>query len=447
MLDVTSDMYIGENLLTLLKLLPSHFSLMTSAGLWTCQYPRFSRVLTPSVAHVKPSVRLHCSGRNRFVCCSLASDDYEKNVWVHVNRKDQVTAMLECGMFVKNRCWLVVDEDLVEEGVLDDWSRLGSLGSIVVIGKDSKLRFWEDGGTVDAVIGEYRVVSCADDVREVGAMGNISTDGVMDIVMDALDWKIIPVENLIAEFQNTDTLKLIMAVYNVEEAKLMNNVMEHGTDGVMLDIVNQRQPDCIHEFRKYIFDGTESHVSREYSIGTVTRVEQLGMGDRICVDLAENMEPGQGFLLSSFARGFFLVHSECEETSYINSRPFRVNAGPVHSYIELGNKTGYLSELQSGSLIEIFDQNGNSKSAIVGRVKMEKRPLVLIEAKGKESGENYSIMLQNAETVKLVGPDDNGFRTYSVSRIQQGDEIYLFEYLDSGARHAGMLIKESIREY
>ena len=78
---------------------------------------------------------------------------------------------------------------------------------------------------------------------------------------------------------------------------------------------------------------------------------------------------------------------------------------------------------------------------------MEKRPLVLIEAKGKDSGEEYSIMLQNAETVKLMGPDTNGFRTYSVSHLQEGDEIYLFEYLDSGARHAGMLIKESIREY
>lgn len=25
----------------------------------------------------------------------------------------------------------------------------------------------------------------------------------------------------------------------------------------------------------------------------------------------------------------FLVHSECSESAYINSRPFRVNAGPV----------------------------------------------------------------------------------------------------------------------
>lgn len=386
--------------------------------------------------------------------------EQETSVWVHVCRKDQVIEMIECGMFVRDRCWLVVDEVVVEDGCVDDWIGLGSLGSVVVIGKDGKLRFWEDGRIRDGIIGEYRVVSCADDVKEMEEMQRSASEGPSYVVMDALDWKIIPVENLIAAFQKNSNLKLIMAVRTVDEAKLMMDVMEHGTDGVMLDTVvvgsdgveteGHKHVDSIREFREYIFeeiDGKCTRVSREYSIGTVTKVEQLGIGDRICVDLAENMVPGQGFLLSSFARGFFLVHSECEETSYINSRPFRVNAGPVHSYIELGEKTGYLSELQSGSQVAIFDQYGNSKSAIVGRVKMEKRPLVLIEAVGQNSGEQYSIMLQNAETVKLVGPDSNGFRTISVSHMKVGDEIYLFEYLDSGARHAGMLIKESIREY
>jgi hypothetical protein len=32
------------------------------------------------------------------------------------------------------------------------------------------------------------------------------------------------------------------------------------------------------------------------------------------------------FQVGSYARGMFLVHSECLETNYIASRPFRVNA-------------------------------------------------------------------------------------------------------------------------
>ena len=50
---------------------------------------------------------------------------------------------------------------------------------------------------------------------------------------------------------------------------------------------------------------------------------------RVAVDLCSMMVPGEGLLVGSFARGLFLVHSECSESLYINSRPFRVNCGPV----------------------------------------------------------------------------------------------------------------------
>lgn len=50
---------------------------------------------------------------------------------------------------------------------------------------------------------------------------------------------------------------------------------------------------------------------------------------RVCVDLCSSMVPGEGLLVGSFARGLFLVQAECQESDYINSRPFRVNAGPV----------------------------------------------------------------------------------------------------------------------
>lgn len=45
--------------------------------------------------------------------------------------------------------------------------------------------------------------------------------------------------------------------------------------------------------------------------------------------MASLLVPGEGLLVGSFARALFLVHSECAESAYINSRPFRVNAGPV----------------------------------------------------------------------------------------------------------------------
>lgn len=62
--------------------------------------------------------------------------------------------------------------------------------------------------------------------------------------------------------------------------------------------------------------------------------------------------PGEGLLVGSFARITFLVHSECAVSKYVGSRPFRVNAGPVHSYIVGGGgETRYLSELCTGKQV------------------------------------------------------------------------------------------------
>ena len=62
---------------------------------------------------------------------------------------------------------------------------------------------------------------------------------------------------------------------------------------------------------------------------------------------------------------------QCAESSYISSRPFRVNAGPVHAYcLATGGKTAYLSELRVGSEVKIVDAAGHSRTALVGRCKV-----------------------------------------------------------------------------
>lgn len=65
------------------------------------------------------------------------------------------------------------------------------------------------------------------------------------------------------------------------------------------------------------------------------------------------------------------------ESQYINSRPFRVNAGAVHAYVQAPNgKTAYLSELRSGSEVLVADAAGRTRTAVVGRCKVEVRPMV-----------------------------------------------------------------------
>ena len=75
------------------------------------------------------------------------------------------------------------------------------------------------------------------------------------------------------------------------------------------------------------------------------------------------------------------MHAETAESPYVASRPFRVNAGAVHAYVRsLGGKTRYLAELQSGDEIQIVNIKGETREAIVGRCKIEKRPMLRIEA-------------------------------------------------------------------
>lgn len=49
----------------------------------------------------------------------------------------------------------------------------------------------------------------------------------------------------------------------------------------------------------------------------------------------------------------------------------------VHSYVAVpGGRTAYLAELHSGSEVLVADAKGRTQTALVGRCKIERRPLV-----------------------------------------------------------------------
>ncbi|MGV8144735.1 MAG: 3-dehydroquinate synthase II [Methanothermobacter sp.] len=254
------------------------------------------------------------------------------------------------------------------------------------------------------------------------------------LILMGKDWKVIPLENIIAELQKED-VKLIAAVTDYEEAKLALETLEYGTDGVLI---------CPHEISqiKKVAELVDKIGAESYQLktATITRIEPVGSGDRVCVDTCSMMGVGEGMLIGSYSKGLFLVHSESTESEYVASRPFRVNAGPVHAYIMTpGNKTKYLSEIETGDEVLTVDKEGNSKNVIVGRVKIEKRPLMLVEAEYDDV--TLRTLLQNAETTKLVKDDG---KPISVAELKVGDKIMV--YLDPNARHFGMAIEESIIE-
>ena len=77
--------------------------------------------------------------------------------------------------------------------------------------------------------------------------------------------------------------------------------------------------------------------------------------------------------------------------------------GPVHAYVGMaGGVTSYLSELHTGSQVMVVDSQGRSRTVLVGRVKIESRPLLLVEV--EVEGQRHSVFLQNSDTVCLVTP-------------------------------------------
>lgn len=254
------------------------------------------------------------------------------------------------------------------------------------------------------------------------------------LILVGKDWTVIPLENILADLQS-ENVKIIAAVTDEYEAKLALETLEIGTDGVIFE------PKDFAQIKK-IADLIENLSHEKYNLkeATITNVKPLGTGDRVCIDTTSMMVPGEGMLIGSYSKAMFLVHSESLESEYVASRPFRVNAGPVQAYVMVpGNKTRYLAELEAGDEVLIVNKDGTTRPSIVGRCKIEKRPLLLIEAEYEDI--KIKSLLQNAETIRIVS---NNGEAVSVSNLNPGDKVKVF--IDENARHFGMAINETIIE-
>ena len=250
------------------------------------------------------------------------------------------------------------------------------------------------------------------------------------VVLRMLDWTIIPIENLLARRGKN----ILVQVSNSEQAKLMVEILEKGVDGVVL------KTDDVSEIKRCaeIIQGIGEKI--DLVAATITAARQLGMGDRACLDTCTQMTLGEGMLVGNTASGFFLIHSESIDNPYVASRPFRVNAGAVHAYtLTPGGKTKYLADLKAGDEVMLVDFHGKSQIAYLGRNKIEKRPMMLIEAEAE--GQPISLVLQNAETIRLVGPDGGAV---SVTTLKPGDRV--LGHVEKAGRHFGMKVDETLIE-
>ncbi|UCC58153.1 MAG: 3-dehydroquinate synthase II [Candidatus Bathyarchaeum sp.] len=247
------------------------------------------------------------------------------------------------------------------------------------------------------------------------------------IIVYTPDWKIIPLENLIAKTRGKT--KLLAEVSSAKEAKLALETLELGADGVVLKTADVQQLRETADFAK------KESLKLELVAVRVVELKEIGTGARVCIDTVDLMKPGEGILVGTQSSGLFLVQAEVHESPYVETRPFRVNAGPLSLYtLSSPSRTRYLSELKSGAEVLIVDREGKVRLTNVARAKIEWRPMLLIEAEHK--GKRIKTIAQNAETIRVVTPEGSK----SVTDLEKGDKI--LARVEEGGRHFGTLVKE-----
>ncbi len=273
---------------------------------------------------------------------------------------------------------------------------------------------------------EVSVVCLKQKADEEEAVRCLRTHGK---VLLRLGWEIIPVENILAQGEG-----LGVEVASLDQARLASGILERGVDFVVV------LPEAVHDLKSIVAALKLSEGRLELNSARIEEIMPVGLGHRVCVDTCSLLRTGQGMLVGNSSAFTFLVHAETEDNPYVAARPFRINAGAVHAYTILPrDRTAYLGEISAGREVLVVDAQGQTSLAVVGRSKVEIRPLILITAVcGERRG---TIFLQNAETIRLARSDKT---PVSVVALAPGDEVLC--RLDTVGRHFGMAITEEISE-
>ncbi|MFF0728503.1 3-dehydroquinate synthase II family protein [Streptomyces sp. NPDC004134] len=249
-------------------------------------------------------------------------------------------------------------------------------------------------------------------------------------LLDFRDPTKIPLEIVLAAAAGAEG-SIVTRVADVEEAEIVFGVLEHGSDGVMLA---PRLPGEATELKAAAVTQAADLSLVELE---VTGIRRVGMGERACVDTCTNFRLDEGILVGSHSTGMILCCSETHPLPYMPTRPFRVNAGALHSYtLSAEGRTNYLSELSSGGKVLAVDSAGKTRVVTVGRVKIETRPLLAIDAVAP-SGVTVNLIVQDDWHVRVLGP---GGEVLNVTDLTPGTKV--LGYLPVEQRHVGYPIDE-----
>jgi len=265
------------------------------------------------------------------------------------------------------------------------------------------------------------------------------------LLLEFEDWSMIPIENIIAACTGSPT-KIAALIRTPAEAQGAAFALEIGVDALVIKPEQQMIDSATiaksqrGEIVEPINDVEDNEIIELQPL-LITNIESGGISDRYCIDLTSLLEIGEGMLIGSSSSCMVLIHGETLDSEYVPSRPFRVNAGPPHAYIVMADRTTkYLSELKAGDEVLIVSDSQNCKSATIGRLKIERRPMLLFSFKNTNDKESQ-VFTQQAETVRLVTSQR---KLIAVTDLTIGEQILGWSSRD--ARHIGVAVPSEVVE-
>lgn len=174
--------------------------------------------------------------------------------------------------------------------------------------------------------------------------------------------------------------------------------------------------------------------------GTITSITDIGEGMRVCLDVADLLKADEGIYVGNTGHGYLFIYGETRETETYPPRPFRMNCGAIHQYVLQGEETVYVADLEPGQHVQIYNLIGQFRFVPIGRMKIEKRPLLRIEVE-LEDGDCISATLQASESVHLLEKERG---VYPILKLKPGFRVYCVK--DQPGRHLGKKVEEEIIE-
>ncbi len=141
--------------------------------------------------------------------------------------------------------------------------------------------------------------------RKFKVLSNNDIENILDsakkgldfVIIEVKDWKIIPIENIIAKLHKMHT-KIFSIARNAKEARKMFSILDVGVDGVIFNTGSMNEVK-----QALVYLGTKSF---ELSTAKILEIQEVGDGERVCVDTASMLNRGEGMLIGSRANFLFL---------------------------------------------------------------------------------------------------------------------------------------------